>query len=309
MIKEYQDDVECHPDLVKFKYLVSDEVYDNLISYSQALEYLSEDGATDDTLWKFRRIISHRGPLTSKDPGYKHSKYNLMIEWEDGSTTEEGLQAMIIDDKMSCYEYGKLVHGLLEEDGWKRLKKCAHSVEQMCQKVFNATTVYSTKFEPSIQFGIQVPRNHEEAMKLDEKNGNTKWKDAIHTELSSIISFDAFKDRGHHTKAKIPSGYKKITVHLVFAAKHDGRHKARLVARGHLTDNPIESVYSSVVSLWGVRMVTFIAELNGLKVWSTDVGNVYLESYTQEKVYIIGGPKFEPFGWQDHVLLIDRALY
>jgi Reverse transcriptase (RNA-dependent DNA polymerase) len=56
-------------------------------------------------------------------------------------------------------------------------------------------------------------------------------------------------------------------------------------------------------------MVTFIAELNGLEVWSTDVGNAYLESYTQEKVYIIGGPEFEQFGWQDHALLIDRALY
>jgi Reverse transcriptase (RNA-dependent DNA polymerase) len=56
-------------------------------------------------------------------------------------------------------------------------------------------------------------------------------------------------------------------------------------------------------------MVIFIAELNGLQVWSTDVGNAYLESYTQEKVYTIGGPEFESFGWKDHVLLIDRALY
>jgi hypothetical protein len=40
MIKEYQDDVDRHPDLVKFtRYSVSNEVYDNLISYAQALEY------------------------------------------------------------------------------------------------------------------------------------------------------------------------------------------------------------------------------------------------------------------------------
>jgi hypothetical protein len=75
-------------------------------------------------------------------------------------------------------------------------------------------------------------------MQLDAKNGDRKWEDAIFTELSSIISFNAFKDRRHHTKAKIPSSYKKITAHLVFAAKHDGRRKARLVAGGHLTDNP-----------------------------------------------------------------------
>jgi Reverse transcriptase (RNA-dependent DNA polymerase) len=220
------------------------------------------------------------------------------------------LQAMIIDNKMSCYEYGKL-HGLLNEEGWKKLKRCAHYIEQQTQlKIYKAAAFYNTRFEPSIQFGVQVPRHHNEAMQLDTKNGDTKWKDAIFTELSSIISFNAFKDRGHHTtSAKIPSGYKKITAHLVFAAKHDGRRKAQLVAGGHLTDNPLESVYSSVVPLRGVRLVVFIAELNGLEVWCTDVGNAYLESYTKEKVYIIGGPKFASFGWEGHVLFINRALY
>jgi hypothetical protein len=68
-------------------------------------------------------------------------------------------------------------------------------------------------------------------------------------------------------------------------------------------------VYSSAVSLRGVRLVTFIAELNKLEVWSTDVGNAYLESYTQEKVYIVAGSEFTPFDLEGHVLLIDRALY
>jgi hypothetical protein len=216
-----------------------------------------------DTLWKFQRIIGHRGPLTPKGKGYKRSKYNLMIEWEDGLTSEEGLQAMIIDDKMSCYEYGKL-HGLLNEEGWKKIKRCAHYIEQTQQKIYKAAAVYNTRYEPSIQFGVQVPRHQNEAMQLDSKNGDTKWKDAIFTELSSIICFNAFTDRGHHTSAKIPIGYKKITAHLVFAAKHDGRQKARLVAGGHLTDNPLESVYSSVIPLRGVRLEVFIAELNGL---------------------------------------------
>ena len=48
---------------------------------------------------------------------------------------------------------------------------------------------------------------------------------------------------------------------MVFAVKHDGRRKSRLVAGGHLTEVPTESVYSSVVSLRGVRIVIFLAEL------------------------------------------------
>ena len=44
-------------------------------------------------------------------------------------------------------------------------------------------------------------------------------------------------------------GYHKIKVHLVFAVKFDGRHRARSVADGHLTPEPVENIYSGVVSL------------------------------------------------------------
>ena len=39
-----------------------------------------------------------------------------------------------------------------------------------------------------------------------------------------------------------PPGYHKIRVHLIFEVKYDGRHKARLVADGHLTPEPVESI-------------------------------------------------------------------
>ena len=42
--------------------------------------------------------------------------------------------------------------------------------------------------------------------------------------------------------AKAPEGHKKIKVYLVFDMKHDGGHKARLVASGHLTDIPFSSI-------------------------------------------------------------------
>ena len=35
-------------------------------------------------------------------------------------------------------------------------------------------------------------------------------------------------------------------VHYVFDGKHNGRHKARCVADGHLSDTPVDSVYSGV---------------------------------------------------------------
>ena len=101
--------------------------------------------------------------------------------------------------------------------------------------------------------------------------------------------------------------YKKINVHFVYAIKHDGRHRARLVAGEHLTDTPIDSVYSSVVSLRGIRIIAFLAELNGLKLWGTDVGSAYLEAYTKEKVYIVAGPEIRER--EGCTLVIVRALY
>ena len=46
---------------------------------------------------------------------------------------------------------------------------------------------------------------------------------------------------------KIPDGFKNIHVHMIYDVKHDGRHPARFVADGHLTDIPSDSVYSGVI--------------------------------------------------------------
>jgi hypothetical protein len=100
--------------------------------------------------------------------------------------------------------------------------------------------------------------------------------------MSQLAEYNTFMDLGHKDTVPPPTGYKKICTHLVYDCKHDGRHKARMVADGHLTDISSEIVYSGVVSLRGLRIVTFLAELNGLDVWTTDIGNAYLEAFTME---------------------------
>ena len=80
-----------------------------------------------------------------------------------------------------------------------------------------------------------------------------------------------------------------------------------MVADVHLTDIPLESVYSGVFSLRGLRIVLFLAELNGLDTCATDIGNAYLEAHTNEKVCFIAGSEFRDL--QGHLLIIDKALY
>ena len=101
-----------------------------------------------------------------------------------------------------------------------------------------------------------------------------------------------------------PQRYLNIKVHLVFAYKHDGHHKARLVSGGHLTPDPIDSIYSGVVSTRFLRLSIFLAKLNNMEVWGGDIDNAYLEATTKEKSYIVAGPEFEEL--QGHILVIQK---
>ena len=104
-----------------------------------------------------------------------------------------------------------------------------------------------------------------------------------------------------------PKGYHRIKVHLVFAVKFDGRHQARLVADSHLTHEPVENIYSCEVSLRSLRWVIFLGKLNNLDIWRADIGNAYLEEFTDEKLYIVAGPEFQEL--EGYILIFLKALY
>ena len=94
-----------------------------------------------------------------------------------------------------------------------------------------------------------------EAMQFDSENKNSKWYDAIKMEMDSMRDYKEFKkwDKAildkHKKVMNSLKGYHRIKVHLVIAVKFDGRHKTRSVVDGHLPPEPIENIYSGVVSL------------------------------------------------------------
>ena len=302
VIEEADRNLAVHPDHVKFRCSVNDNQYEEVLSYNEIIGHIEKD-ETDFGLWRFKSITGHQGPLSQNDENYKGSRYNVLVNWETGESTYEPLHLIAADDPVTCAIYAK-ENGLLEQDGWRRFKRIANRQTKLL-RLTNQTKLRAVRTVPVYKYGFLVPRNHEQAVEIDLRNGNRKWQDAELTETAQLDDYNTFIDKGKG--AAIPSGYKKIRCHFVYDVKHDGRHKARLVAGGHLTETPIDSVYSSVVSLKGLRLVIFLAELNGLLVWSTDIGNAYLEATTKEKVCIIAGPEFGPR--EGHLLLIHKALY
>ena len=69
----------------------------------------------------------------------------------------------------------------------------------------------------------------------------------------------------------------------MLAVKFDGRDKARLVTDGNLAPEPTKNIYCGVVSLRNLRLVIFLGKLNNLDLQGADIGNTYLEAFTDEK--------------------------
>ena len=162
-------------------------------------------------------------------------------------------------------------------------------------------------------FGYLIQRNYMEAMQFDTENKHNKWDDAIKLEMESMFEYEVFKkwekrilDK-HKKIMNPPKEYHKNTVHLVFAVKFDGRHKSRLVVDGHLTPEPIENIYSGIVSLRNLRLVIFLGKLNNLGIWGADIGNAYLEAFTDEKLYIVASPELQEL--EGYILIFLKALY
>jgi hypothetical protein len=132
-------------------------------------------------------------------------------------------------------------------------------VKQFIRKVNQAKLRYFST-AARYKYGFEVPRTYEHDMRLYKRNVNTLWGDAITLELTKIGDYNTFSDKGHHTKANEPSGYKKIRVNFVIDVKHDVRHKDMPLADSHLTQINVNLIYSSIVSLQGFQPVLFLVK-------------------------------------------------
>jgi len=298
-----KDEAHKDPAHIKFRCLVNND-FEEVVACNDLVDFIEKD-TTWEGVWTFKKILSHK-KVRKGDKDYRGVGANCLVLWSTGEQTWEplcdrsGKSGLWIDDPVTVAIYAR-DNGLLDEPGWKLpgLKKIAMTQKKLI-RMANKAKLHSFRSKPMHMHGFQVPRNHAEALELDRINGNTMWIDAETTELNQMDECKSFIDKG--VGFKPGSNYKRIRVHMVHAVKHDGRHKAQLVAGGHLAETPIDSVCSSVISLRGVRLLAFVGELNGLKIWSTDVGNAYLETCTKEKVCVIAGP--EHGDCEGHVLII-----
>ena len=246
----------------------------------------------------FSGIIDHR-KRSPKTPGTSQSTkgWELCVQWTDGTSTWLPLKDLRDSNPIETAEYAS-VHNLLNEKVFKWWAR--KTLKRRDAYIGKVKTRY---WKRTHKYGIEMPKSVADALAIDEETGTNYWRLAIEKEMRNVSP--AFEFRDDDT---MPPGYTKIDCHMIFDIKIDLTRKARLVAGGHQTEVPKDSVYSSVVSRESVRIALVIATRNGLQVLSADVQNAYLNARTKEKCYAIAGPEFGS-GKAGRPVKIVRALY
>jgi hypothetical protein len=184
--------------------------------------------------------------------------WKLCVEWKDGPTTWERLADLKESYPIEVAEYA-VARDLTEEPAFAWW---VTSVLRKRNRIIAA--VKRTYHKQNHKFGIKVPRDWDEAVKLDVENGNSLWQDAVGKEMTNVkVEFkvldDALAYRIFHLGRwrNRPSMLKEINCRHIFDIKmEDFRRKTRLVAGGHMTDTPAAATYASVVSPESVRIAS-----------------------------------------------------
>ena len=88
------------------------------------------------------------------------------------------------------------------------LKKKTHIISKVKSKYWSRTH----------KFGIKVPKTVQDAIKLDQENGDTMWWDAILKEMKNVrVAFELYD--GDIQDLIKDKGFTKIDCHIIFDIK------------------------------------------------------------------------------------------
>ena len=95
---------------------------------------------------------------------------------------------------------------------------------------------------------------------------------------------------------------------MIVNVKKDLRHKCRLVVGGHLINALDNDIYSTTVKSISLKLLQVIAHKTNLEIMCGDIGNAYVNAYSNKKVYAIAGDEFGK-AMKGSIVIIVWALY
>jgi hypothetical protein len=245
-------------------------------------QFDTENDPIDHRIWQPLRMSAH-SILKRKN---KQRRVLARVSWLTEDDSWISLDALREDNPFLIIDYVITKPMLLKSKDFNWVMHYIHDAPQL-QRMSNAFKAVTSGRQPKIKFGTEVPYSIHHALQLDQRNGNSLWREAIDKEPGQLNEYKTFRRRN---SGEDLHEYTRIPYHCVFDVNFDGRRKRRLVAGGgdHTTPSK-ESVFSGVVNISSVRLGFLIAELNDLQVCAADIGNAFLYGHTREKVFIKAG--------------------
>ena len=197
----------------------------------------------------YKQLVDHleAAALKPTDPNWKGCKYNVLVDWETGEKTYEPLSVLAADDPVTCSMYAK-ENDLLHIDRRERFRNLSKR-DKILTRAIMQSRIRQARRAKKYMFGYLITRSYKEELECDKENNNTKWADATSEELDCIKEQQVFTkhqrvqlDSNNKQIINAPPNQQMIRENLIFAVNHDGRHKARLVADGSLTPEPVENI-------------------------------------------------------------------
>jgi hypothetical protein len=256
-----------------------------------------------------QEIIDHKttsGALPEEDAYYSTKSgpklkrttrgWRLLVEWKDGSWVS--LADLKDSYPVQVADYA-LANGLTQEPAFRWwapfvLKKRERILKKVKTKYWSATHKY----------GLELLKSVAQALAID-RTGTDFWRLAIEKEIQNIFPAFSFLE---NDETQVPPGYQFVETYFVFDVKTDLTRKARLVARGSMTEATKEDTFASVVSRDTVRLFFLLAALNDLDVLSCDIQNAYLAAPNKEKVWTKFSDQLGP-EYEGRKAIIAKALY
>jgi hypothetical protein len=116
-ISDFETDVLRSDAHHTFRISVNEDEYEETITYNQLLDFIQKNEENDEIVWRFKHIVGHQGPLLRHDADYNGSKFNVLVEWENGEITSEPLAVIAADDPVTCAVYARERTYLISKGG------------------------------------------------------------------------------------------------------------------------------------------------------------------------------------------------
>ncbi len=299
--------LDTRENLVCFEDGTEDAYTANLIAeslYSQ----IDDDGRRLQTM---EEIVDHErnhSALKEEDAYYSTKSgpkpkrttkgWCLLVEWKDGSS----LWVPQTDLKDTCpvqvADYAVTNNVTAEPAFCRWVPFVLKKRERILKKV--KTKYWSTLHK----YGLELAKSVNHALEIDRRTETDFWRRAIEKEIRNVFpAFDMMDD-----DSAVPPGYEFVETYFVFDTKMDLTRKARLVARGNMTEATEEQTFASVVSRDTIRLFFLLAALNDMDLLSCDVQNAYLAAPNKEKVWTKFTDQLGP-EYNGRRAIISKAFY